>query len=83
MTTTAPTALEAASIEAATAYAVANGFTAQDRTAAGLVLAGMALMASCRVDVIGDFLSGYLEQNAEAREPLERWADRLAAAVTA
>ncbi len=73
--------LEQAVIECATAYAVANGYSASDRTAVGLVLAGMAIMACCTTEVQERMLTSYLEQLPAAVAPLDKWAASLEAAA--
>lgn len=73
--------LEEATITAAHAYAMANGYDVSDKRAAGLVLAGMGLMASSGSLVAGAFPHGYLGQMPEARPHFERFAAVFADAV--
>lgn len=69
----APTPMEEATIQAAQAYARANGY-GDDPKAIGLVLAGMGLMATMPVALIGQFLDEYLRQHPDSQVPFERWA---------
>lgn len=66
--------LEQATIHAAQTYAEANGYSPDDRIAVGLVLAGMAIAASCSGEVRTAILRDYLAQNPAAVDPMRRWA---------
>lgn len=72
-------AVEARAIEVATAYAVANGYSRGDRTAIGLVLAGMAIAARCSEPIRIALVAGYDEQLASPK--LNGWADYLDRAI--
>lgn len=74
-------ALEVATIEVATSYAVANGYAPDDRTAVGLVLAGMAIAAVCGEGVRAQLLVDYFTAFPTALLTMQRWAERLESAV--
>lgn len=69
--------VEQAAIEAATAYAVANGYDAGDRTAIGLVLAGMVIGAMLSDKAEAGLIRGYLAQHPGTQPSLYGWAHSL------
>lgn len=70
-------AVELAAIELAQAYAVANGYDRTDRTAVGLVLAGMAIVAACGPDARDQIREDYRDQHPDAARVLDAWSARL------
>lgn len=66
-------------IHVAAAYAESNGYRSDDRVAVGLVLAGMAIMASCSPAVQADMLRQYLAAHPGASAAIAGWTEFLSA----
>jgi hypothetical protein len=75
--------VEQTAIEIATAYAVANGYDADDRRAVGLVLVGMAIAAGASTPAQAEILRGYYRQQpADAQVALSGWSRHLTRAAS-
>lgn len=72
-------AVEGQAIKVAEGYAQLNGYA--PGRAAGLVLVGMAIMATCDPATALAFRTGYLAQLPDARDPVDTWAALLDAAA--
>jgi hypothetical protein len=71
--------VEQAAIEAAAAYARANGAPA--KVGIGLVLAGMVMASKASHQAQRILAEGYLEQHPDAHEAMDAWAARISAAA--
>jgi hypothetical protein len=74
--------VEQTAIEIATEYAMANGYAIDDRTAVGLVLAGMAIGAAAEAPARKELVAAYLRQfPTHVAGAVMGWARRLSVAA--
>jgi hypothetical protein len=73
--------VEQAAIAIARRYAAANGYDPEDRTAVGLVLAGMAIAARASASAQVRIAEGYIRFWPETEQAINGWAEQLTAAT--